>query len=745
MKKTVLLFFTIFLAINNVTIVYTSENDEVIESGKEIQVNKIYESNKDFYVDDEHAAESSELPSGTLGSLIIDGKIQSQTEINNITAFLTIPGEPVSFSYCDINDYTASTTENNFCTILNSGVRKIGEIDLGERVKKGAIIVLWSYDGINWNNTPVYIGTDEFASYKKDKKNFYEVGNSSLSDGCFYKVYILYRTSQLVKEDNFLFIPLNEYETRWTVEEYVFFLMADDTESYEGEFEDDDTLNLFEPDSSLESDNSVAGVHYGNQSIINRLAGEEDFIHNNGNGHGYAAEAGNMQQAQIDGLLKGDSVDHKGQDRDASGHLIKNGADYQITQKNGEVITIQSKYYQNASGSIGACFDKDTKMFRYFDDLGNPMKIEVPADQYEKAVALMEEKIEHGLVPNVSDPKEAVNIVRKGSLTYKQAVNLAKAGTIESLRYDAINNCVSSGATFGISAAVQLALTMWETDGDWEASLKNAVYKGLEVGGNTFVAGVVISQLQRTGLNSILTPGSEAIVKVLGPKAAHVFSQVGRAGAQPIYGAAAMKHAAKLLRGNVVVGTVSMLIFTVPDIADMVQGKITLTQFVKNAATTASGIGGGFAGAAGGAAAGSIIPGPGTIVGGIIGGIAGSVGASMGADYVADLIAPDDAEVMLEIITEEFQQLSEEYLLNSNEAVTITNDLKNQIDGTFIKEMVASKDPHNYIREIMIPMIESLVQNRQKITLPSTEELAEELADTMEEIYDEIETDDSNE
>ena len=745
MKKIWSLFIIITLSFNVITAAFAeaqSNGDAIAE--ELVKVDKLYQSEKDFLTNDEFIVESSTLPSETLGVLKLSGEFQMSSEINDFPAYIVEQGSNVTFSYTDIIDYLKGNWDNHFCELLSANERKFNGIDLGSKIGKGAIIVLWSYDGENWNNAPVYCNTNLFADNNDPIENFYTATPNELKDGCFYKVYVLYRTKQLEKENNFLFLAMNEYSEIWSVEEYNLFLMADDSNLITDEANATIALD-FEMNSEMEPDNTVTGVHVGNQSTVNRLPGEEDFTHNNGMGHAYAAEAGNMQNAQIKGALEGDIVEHKGLDTDTTGHIVKNGADYTITKKDGTVISIQTKYYNNASKSIAACFD-DAGQFKYYDEFGNPMKIEVPADQYDRAVLSMRKRITNGQVGNITDPDEAINIVRKGSLTYQQAVNLAKAGTVESLKYDSINGCVSAGASFGISGLAQFAISMWETGGEIDASLKNAIYKGLEIGGNTFVISVAASQLSRTGLNSLLVPGSEAIVEALGPKAAHVFSQVGRAGAKPIYGAAAMKHAAKILRGNVVVGTITMIVFTVPDIADIVRGRISMTQFVKNAATTASGIGGGYAGATGGAAVGSLIfPGPGTVVGGIVGGVAGGVGASIGADYVADLIAPDDADLMLDIITEEFQDLANAYLLNNNEANQIAASLQEQIDANFVKEMVASEDAHEYIRSILEPMIESLVSGRQKISLPSDEDIAKGLKETMEEIYDEEFVEESNE
>ena len=45
------------------------------------------------------------------------------------------------------------------------------------------------------------------------------------------------------------------------------------------------------------------------------------------------------------------------------------------------------------------------------------MQLEVPSDQYEEAIRIMEEKIRNGQVPGCKNPKDASKIIRKGNIT----------------------------------------------------------------------------------------------------------------------------------------------------------------------------------------------------------------------------------------------------------------------------------------------------------------------------------------
>ena len=63
-----------------------------------------------------------------------------------------------------------------------------------------------------------------------------------------------------------------------------------------------------------------------------------------------------------------------------------------------------------------------------------------------------------------------------------------------------------------------------------------------------------------------------------------------------------MQSAAKLLRGNVITSTVTFVVLSAGDVADIIQGRISWKQLAKNVSTTAVGITGGALGYLGGAA-----------------------------------------------------------------------------------------------------------------------------------------------
>lgn len=462
----------------------------------------------------------------------------------------------------------------------------------------------------------------------------------------------------------------------------------------------------------------VAGANYGE---VNKLYEEEKFHARQG--HGFAAERANT----LFDKLTGHDAHIVGDDN------AKNGADRMV-----DGVFIQSKYCRTGAACVDECFDTDGT-FRYMHD-GKPMQIEVPSDKWDAAVEAMQEKIKNGQVPGVTDPNEAKNIVRKGHFTYEQAKNIAKAGTVESITYDAVNGAIIATSAFGITAVITLATSLWNGE-DFDKSLKLATYSGLKVGGTAFAATVIASQLSKAGLNSALVGSSEAFVAFMGPKASAVLINAFRSGSN-IYGAAAMKSAAKLLRGNVITAGVTVVVLSTFDIANIFRGRISGKQLFKNLTSTTTTVAGGTGGWLGGAAIGSaILPGAGTIIGGLIGSVAAGAVAGKATDYVLGKFIEDDADEMVRIIEKEFQSLAVDYLLNQKEAEKTVDKLGDELDGKKLKDMFASDDRKKYARDMLVPLIENEVKKRKKIKALTDDQMAGGLKEVLEEIADAVDAD----
>lgn len=336
-------------------------------------------------------------------------------------------------------------------------------------------------------------------------------------------------------------------------------------------------------------------------------------------GHGFAAEDANALYDK----MHGKRVDKVGMDNS------KNGADRVV---NG--VEIQTKYCANATKSVDAAFENG--QFRY-----SGMKLEVPKDQYKEAIRIMRERIGQGKVPGATDPNMAEQIIVKGHYTYDEAVRIAKAGNMDSIKFDIKTQAIACTFACGLSFAVSYC-TAKSKDMCHADALKFAAKQAAKSGGTTLVTGVAAQQLLRTHVGRNFAAITTKAVKPVVRSA--MKTEVGKnvltktasviAGKQ-VTGVAATNVITKALRTNAVVSTVVFVGTSIPDTVRLCCGKITGREYAENTASNAASVGGGWAGASAGAAIGSaVFPGVGTIVGGIVGGIGGGIGASLGVRKV---------------------------------------------------------------------------------------------------------------
>ena len=422
----------------------------------------------------------------------------------------------------------------------------------------------------------------------------------------------------------------------------------------------------------------------------------------------------------------------------------KDGADRVIGD-----IFIQTKYYKTARGSLEACFRPESGEYRYMHD-GQPMQLEVPKDQYQKVLEEFRKKIKQGKVPGVTDPNEAKNIVKEGRLTYQQAVNLTKPGTIESLQYDAATGVMTCSCAMGLTFVTTVYLA-WRKTGDIHQAIQAGASAGLQVFGISFVQHMLVSQLARTGLANTLMAPSQYVVGRLGYQASATIVNGIRAlsGKGAIYGAAASKHLAKILRSNVVTSVLSFAVFSIPDTYNVALRKISGAQYAKNMSVLAGSIatGAGGAVAAGvvaakvaGAAGTAVAPGVGTAVGIAGGFIGGTVGAGV-IKAAGDLLHEDDIEVLGRMFNAYVSCMIGEYLLDDAEIDALVTQISEVDQKTFKKlfESIAQAEKQEEtIRSFLTPMFDDVVAKRAEFLLPSAEMVVDAMVGLVEDTVAEV-------
>ncbi len=438
-------------------------------------------------------------------------------------------------------------------------------------------------------------------------------------------------------------------------------------------------------------------------------------------GHGFAAE----RAEHVNDLLHGRDARILGDDN------AKDGADRIV---NG--VEIQSKYCKSGSECVQACF-RDGK-YRYYSKNGEPMQVEVPYDMYDDAVAAMRRRIEKNEIDGITNPDEATNLVKRGHYTYEQVKRIAQAGTVESLTFDAKNGMILGANAMGVSATVTFAISLWNGDGIEEA-VENAVLSGLKVGGVSFFTTIISSQLARSAVSSTIRAGTDILVRKLGPKAASCIVNSLNNGTN-IYGAAAMKNVSKLMAGNIIASTVSLVVLSAGDIIDLFRGRISGGQMLKNTVTTGAtvlgggvgwGIGNVLGSAAGGAIGGMATGGAGAKAGAKIGSkiggfVASAVSGSVSGEVVhsgLDMVIEDDSIAMLHIVETEFTSMCEQYLLTENEVYDSLGLLKERLTKNAIKDIYASRNRSLYVQSIILSCINPVLSRRIHVNCPDEDML----------------------
>lgn len=460
-------------------------------------------------------------------------------------------------------------------------------------------------------------------------------------------------------------------------------------------------------------ENSVeaTGIVYGNVGV-GTTTYETNKFHGR-QGHGFAAE----RAEHVRDLYHGEDVKILGDNN------AKNGADRLV---NG--VEIQSKYCRSGAACIQECFENG--QYRYYSSNGEPMKIEVPADMYEDAVKAMRRRIANNEIEGVINPDEATNLVKKGHYTYAQVKQIAQAGTIESLTFDAANGMIVAKDALGITALITFATSIWNGE-DFEGALENAALSGLKVGGVSFLTTVLTSQIARTSVVATVRSGTDILVSKMGTKATKYLAKALKGGTD-IYGAEAMNNVSKLLAGNIIASTVSLVILSAGDIIDLFRNRISGAQFVKNVTTTGITIAGGGAGwglgSAGGAAVGGwiggAIAGPagavkgaeiGTKIGGFTGSVAGGTTAGTVTHSALDSVIEDDAVAMMRVVEQEFATICEQYLLTENEVYLCLETLKKRLDKKELKNVFASSNRELYVQSIIMKCVNPVLEKREYI------------------------------
>lgn len=264
---------------------------------------------------------------------------------------------------------------------------------------------------------------------------------------------------------------------------------------------------------------------------------------------------------------------------------------------------------------------------------------------------------------------------------------------------------------------------------------ENAALNGLKTGGFVFATYVISSQLAKTGLKTALQPTTEAIAKSLGNGVSTAILNAFGENTSALTASQITAHVANILQNQIITSGVIVVALSVGDIMDLFHGRISKEQLLKNLVVTVASVAGTTAGGiAGGAVGSTLLPGVGTAVGTFVGGMAGGAASGYVSNALLSKIYAGDAQQMYDIISEQFQALSNDYLISEAEGRAITEKLQNSLSGDTLKEMYSSEDREAFAVNLMEPLFEKKVQTRAKIALPTEDDVRTEMKTSLQEI-----------
>ena len=428
----------------------------------------------------------------------------------------------------------------------------------------------------------------------------------------------------------------------------------------------------------------------------------------------YAEEAGR----RLD-ILYGDRSTVVGGDN------AKNGPDKIINGNN-----VQCKYCKTGSDSVKACFQKNADgitQYRYLNLDDSPMQLEVASDQYEEAVRSMKRRIKLGQVPGVTDQNEAYSIVRKGRITYEQAQNLAKAGSIESLVFDMSTGAVLCLVPFGISFVATFFETLVQTR-DLKTAARSAFETGITVYGISFVSSVMASQLARANANALIDSVTGKINEKLSQALAQQINDVARqfAGKEIVDAKELQKSVAKLIGANAVTETILIAVMIAPDTYKLIAGRLSKAQYIKNMTSLGARLLATFAvSAVVTKEVSSALKNQKNGIGQAAGLLAGIV-TGIGVNAVWGLYREEDSVITARLFNAVLTNMIIEHLLTEEEITKLVDYLgkdKKNLRKTQEK-LISSQKQESDIRVYLLPIIEGIKSERELISIECIENTA---------------------
>ena len=350
--------------------------------------------------------------------------------------------------------------------------------------------------------------------------------------------------------------------------------------------------------------------------------------------------------------------------------------------------------------------------------------IEVSFDHYERVMEHLQSSLKEQANSNYK--------IKKGAFTYEQVRHIAEACCLHELHILETGELQLDSTVLCMSSVIAFAQSKWN-GADRQTAIKNAIYTGVSIFGESFAEEVILNHLYEMDESSIEVEASikTAVVKsgskVVAKRMATKVTQ------KAMISSAIAKKTITFFNANVVTGALVTGVLSTVDIIRTIKGELSPQQLLKNVTKTAASVAGGIIGMLLFGGIGLQIPTVSTaamsIIGGIIGLILGSVLITKIVSKVLDLFIKDDAVKMLAIFNEVFAERSAQYLLNEEELRQAISDFNSRPQmKSDLRDMYAAENRLGCAQKIIDLELTRIVNYRMYLHIPTDQEIYKVLA-----------------
>ena len=165
------------------SVLYNITNDGYTLSGKLYT----FDEKSHYEISEDSKSLQKTNAENTYGTMIINGNISSATDKDGIAAYDIGSGD-VEISYRYVNDLLIAPEKE--WHLIDDKSKKVDSISLKKDIKKGAIILLTSPDHVKWTTAAEI--TNAFYETPVQMESFYKSSQIQLSNGCYYRVIVVY-------------------------------------------------------------------------------------------------------------------------------------------------------------------------------------------------------------------------------------------------------------------------------------------------------------------------------------------------------------------------------------------------------------------------------------------------------------------------------------------------------------------------------------------------------------------------